>query len=67
MIIVWQKPTKTELKKSIKDCIKQATQFFKDNPSRKVCRVGWYADTVSIRRNHIKEDVEKYAKTVETK
>lgn len=66
MLIVWKKPTKTELEKATEDCISQAEDFFNKNPKRKICKVRWHASLVKIRRNHVRNDVEAHAKTVET-
>jgi hypothetical protein len=52
--IVFKKLTKKEADENISGI----NQFFKDNPSRKICRT----DLFKVRRGHVEEDV--YSHTI---
>lgn len=67
MIAIYKKPTKAELRKWVKDAIKQIEAWFKANPDRDMCRTSlWYSEVVEVRRDHVKEDIGNAAKKVET-
>lgn len=50
--------TKKEIKKDAKELLEKSTEFFANNPRRRVANVCvWYGRAIKIRKTHIEEDV----------
>jgi len=61
-IVVYKRYTDSEILADAKDAIKNITQWFKDNPKRKICRVQlWYNKTVHVKRDSIAKQINKAA------
>lgn len=59
MFVVYQTIPNEEIIQSAEDAIPQIEEFFVNNPERQECRTEvWYGEQVSIRRGHVREDVE---------
>lgn len=67
MFVVYQKLTKKQLADSVKETIPQLIKWFKDNPKRDTCQAEmWYGKVLTVRRDHVEEDVKEAAKKVAT-
>jgi len=57
-IIVYKKLSESEMRSIADKAIEQITQWFKDNPRRRVCNVGvWYDKVLKIKRKNIADQV----------
>jgi hypothetical protein len=68
MIVVYQKPTKADLSAAVTEMVERATNFLMmEDPVRDDVKVkAFFGNVVTLRRRHIQEDADAYAKTVET-
>lgn len=58
-IVIYEKIPKKTILSEGKKAIKQISQWFKDNPKRKICRCDfWYGIFRNIRKAHIEEDIQ---------
>ncbi len=55
-------PAKT-IRKEAKKLVVDISKWFVENPKRRVCRAElWYGAQVTIRKNHVEEDIDKATK-----
>lgn len=65
MLVVYKRLTEKQLRKDAKDAIKQITEWFAENPKRRVCRAElFYGKTISVKRKTITEQVTKLLEEV---
>ena len=56
---VYRRLSENEIREMGQNVVAQATQFFANNPKRRVARAGvWYGKLIKVRRNHVQEDVD---------
>ena len=59
MIVIYKTIPKIRLKKLGKEALTKCEEFLASNPKRRVCRfIGWYNQMITVRRGHVKEDVD---------
>lgn len=67
MFFAYQKLTKKQLQKSLKETLLQMEEWFKNNPNRHVCEAElWYGQKHKLNRKSFKEQLKKIADTLET-
>lgn len=60
MIVVYKRASNREIRSEAKKSIPQIEKWFADHPERKDCNTSvWYGKMVLIRRDHVKEDMDK--------
>jgi hypothetical protein len=58
MIVVYQKMSEQNLRKSAKETIPKIEEWFQKNPKRRVCKVElWYGEVASIKRKTVAEQI----------
>lgn len=58
MIVIYQKLSEEELRKSAQETIPQVESWFANNPKRRVCKAElWYGKRLSIKRKNVAEQV----------
>jgi hypothetical protein len=65
-IVLYSRLKKEEIDKIYKDCLVEIPKWFEQNPKRRVCNIEWiYGKTFKVKKNSIKEDMEKiYKQTI---
>ena len=59
MIIIRSRIPNSEIRKECEDAIPNIEKWFQKNPKRRVCRSeGWYSKMISVRRGHVRADLE---------
>ena len=57
-IVIYQTIPEETIRSDAKDTIEKITQWFKDNPKRKVCRAEvWYGRVVHVKRKTVAEQI----------
>ena len=58
MIVVYEKISSEEIRKTAKEAVEKITAWFASNPKRRVCRTSLrYGKIISVKRKTIKEQI----------
>lgn len=65
MIVVYARVSEKKIRKGIPDVVKLITEWFANNPKKKICKAElWQGRLVPVRRTHIEKDIKKTAKEI---